>query len=96
MTIYKLFRNTANDFARREFKEHFFVSKAAAKKAREDVLAKEVANLKAAYSINTRTIGRERDGKADRVRITAAYKKDFSTGTYIGMWYEIVEIKTED
>lgn len=102
MTIYKLFCNTANDMERRKFGDHFFVSKAAAEKARESVLTDEVASLKAAYSVNTRTIGREAfrgvDGsdKINRVRITAAYKKDFSTGNYAGFWYEIAEIKTED
>lgn len=100
MTIYKLFRNTANDFARHEFGERFFVTYNNASEAREAILKNEIDNLKVAYSVNARTIGRERemasDGAWNRVRVTAAYKKDFSNGNYTGMWYEIVKIETED
>lgn len=96
MTIYKLFCNTANDIERRKFGERFFTSYANANAARETILKEEVANLKAAYSVNARTIGRERTEPVDRVRVTAAYKKEFCPGNYTGMWYEIAKVETED
>lgn len=97
MTIYKLFCNTADLGAVRAFGERHFVSYENAVKAREAILRKDADSLKSAYSINTRTIGREtaQDGH-DRVRITAAYKKEFCSGTCSLFWYEIAEIETED
>ena len=97
MTIYKLFCNTANEVERRAFGERHFVSYENAAKAREAILRKDAESLKSAYSINRRTVGRERaqDGH-DRVRVTGAYNKEFCTGTCELFWYEIAEIETED
>ena len=97
MTIFKLFCNTANDFERKRFGERFFTTYTNAKKAREEVLAKEVEALKNVDCYNSRTIGREtaQDGH-DRVRVVTAAKKKFGNFCHTGMWYEIVKIETED
>ena len=96
MTIYKLWRNTADDFKRALFGEHFFTDLDKARSARERALQNDIGHFKA-KGIPRRNIQIEtRDGGTD-LRVVAV--KRYSGGMtedLAACWLRIDAIKTED
>lgn len=98
MTIFKLWRNTADDFKRVEFGEHFFRTCPAARAALERVLQTEIGHFKAKgfARCNLETVVRE-VGTSEDARIVAHIKHNCGLKEELAStWYRIERIETED
>lgn len=94
MKIYKLFVNTADDYARREFGEHYFVGISRALEERDRVMREFVKEWTERLADHPH--GRP-DYEADGTRVRVTMKvKDGLKETLRSPWYQIDEITTED